>query len=140
VSRLCLFAIALVVSASLSHAALAADQLTGADGAYLDWGVKNCGLQSTVKEHDLVAQANARDSGAFLKGYNQKSASKELGDALAVPARTADMCSDIKTWYGPSGSRIAGLVTWKDAPAAAAAPAKKAAAEGGKKGRGQKRQ
>jgi hypothetical protein len=110
---------------------LADKLLSGEDAAYIDWSVKNCAAKSTDKEHTMVDQANAKDSAEFLRKYM----SKDLSDALATPSKQAAMCADIKKWYGPNGSRIAGLITWESA-AAASSPDKPATdTTAGKKGR-----
>lgn len=89
--------------------ALADKQLSGEDAAYIDWAVNNCGVKSTDKEHTMVDQAIATDSAAFLRKY----VSKNLSDAQSSPAKQASMCADIKSWYGPYGSRFADLIKWE---------------------------
>jgi hypothetical protein len=86
-----------------SGLALADKMLTGEDAAYIDWGVNNCGVKSTDKEHAMVDKANAKDAAGFLRTYQ----SKDLSDARSSPSKQEAMCSDIKTWYGPFGSRFA---------------------------------
>ena len=88
---------------------LADKQLSGEDAAYIDWAVNNCEVKSTDKEHAMVDQANAKDADAFLRKYQ----SKNLSDAQSSPAKQASMCSDIKAWYGPYGSRFADLIKWE---------------------------
>ena len=110
--------------------ALSAEQsLSGEDAAYIDWGVKNCEVTSTDKEHRQVEQATAKSRDTFMKQYM----GKNLSDALASPSKQEAMCKDIKSWYGPQGSRIADLITWRTA--AAAAPDKAAATTATRKGR-----
>ena len=89
--------------------ALADKQLSGEDAAYIDWAVKNCGVKSTDKEHVMLDQANAKDATDFLRKYR----SKNLSDAQSSSAKLATMCADIKAWYGPYGSRFAGLIKWE---------------------------
>ena len=50
-----------------------------------------------------------------------------LSEAKTTPAKTADMCSSIKEWYGPAGSKIVGLITWSNAPPLKDKPAASAA-------------
>ncbi len=114
----------------MSCLARADKMLSGEDAAYIDWGVNNCGVKSTDKEHAMVDQANAKDSAAFLRKYQVTN----LGDALASPSKQAALCADIKAWYGPYGSRFADLIRSENSPAASASD-KGAAAATGRKGR-----
>jgi hypothetical protein len=103
-----------VLSAALPAAYAIADKsLSGEDAAYIDWGVKNCGVISTDKEHFMVEQANAKGRDVFSNQYLRQYQSKSLVEALASPSRQEAMCTDIKAWYGPQGSRILGLINWK---------------------------
>jgi hypothetical protein len=95
--------------------ALADKQLSGEDAAYIDWAVNNCGVKSTDKEHVMVDQANTKDSATFLRKY----LSKNLTDAQSSPAKQSSMCTDIKAWYGPYGSRFADLIRWESGGASA---------------------
>jgi hypothetical protein len=104
--------------------------LSGEDAAYIDWAVNYCGVKSTDKEHTMVDQANAKDRDAFLKKYQ----SKDMSDALSAPSKQASMCADIKTWYGPFGSRFSDLIKW-DSSSAAPASDKSTTATAGRKGR-----
>lgn len=105
--------------------ALADTLLTGEDAAYIDWSVNNCGTKSTDKEHAMVDQANAKDKAGFLRKYM----ATDVGGALDTPNKQVAMCADIKAWYGPSGSRFVGLITWGSA-AAASVPDRPAATAG----------
>jgi len=105
--------IALFGSATAALPALADNGLTGKDAAYIDWGAKNCGVTSTDKEHAMVDQANAKDRDGFLRQYLQEYQNKNLADALATPNKQEAMCKDIKTWYGPLGTRIGDLLKWE---------------------------
>jgi hypothetical protein len=109
-------ALALAAVALWTGGALADKTLSGEDAAYIDWGVKNCGVTSTDKEHGMVDQANAKDSAAFLRQYQ----SKNLADATTSPSKQQAMCADIKAWYGPLGIRISDLIKWDRSPATAA--------------------
>jgi len=93
-----------------THAS-AETNLTGKDAAHIDWGVKNCGVTSTDKEHAMVEQANAKGKTQFIEQWTAES--YRLADAATTPSKQEAMCSDIKGWYGPQGSRIAGLIGWK---------------------------
>ena len=116
-----------------SGGAAAEKGLSGEDAAYIDWGVNNCGAISTDKEHAMVDQANAKDLAGFMRQYM----GKDLSDALSTPNKQAEMCADIKDWYGPLGSRIPGLLKWNRA--AAAAPDKAANSSSSAGGRGRRR-
>ena len=94
--------------------ALADAVLSGEDAAYIDWSVNNCGTKSTDEEHTMVDQANAKDSVGFLRKYQ----SANLSEATSSPGKQEAMCADIKSKYGPAGSRIPGLITWQNAGAA----------------------
>ena len=111
-----------------SSLALADKVLSGEDAAYIDWSVNNCGTKSTDKEHAMVDQANAKDAAGFLRQYM----GKDLSDALATPSKQAAMCADIKGWYGPSGSRIPGLIKWENTAAASSDKPAATTATGGK--------
>jgi hypothetical protein len=126
-TRIGLALVALIVWPGL---ALADKTLSGEDAAYIDWGVNNCGVKSTDKEHVMVDQANAKDADAFLKKYQ----SKDLNGALASPSKQAAMCADIKAWYGPFGSRFVDLIKWEGSPAGAVSD-KSATTTSGRKGR-----
>jgi hypothetical protein len=97
--------------------ALADKMLSGEDAAYIDWAVNNCGVKSTDKEHAMVEYQGT-----------------DLSDARSSPGRQAAMCGDIKTWYGPYGSRFIDLIKW-DSSSAAPASDKSTAATAGRKGR-----
>jgi hypothetical protein len=101
--------------------------LSGEDAAYIDWGVKNCGAKSTGKEHSLVEQANSQDRDGFNQHYLSQYQSKTLVEALASTSKQEAMCTDIKAWYGPQGSRLSDLIMW-ERDTSAAAPDKPAAA------------
>jgi hypothetical protein len=122
--------LALATLVAGSGLALADKMLTGEDAAYIDWGVKNCGVKSTDKEHAMVDKANAKDAAGFLRTYQ----SKDLSDARSSPSKQEAVCSDVKTWYGPFGSRFADLIKWDNSPSTAAsdksAPATTAAGKG----------
>jgi hypothetical protein len=105
--------IALFSSAAAALPALADNGLNGKDAAYIDWGAKNCGVTSTDKEHAMVDQANAKDRDGFLRQYLQEYQNKNLADALATLSKQEAMCKDIKTWYGPLGTRIGNLIKWE---------------------------
>jgi hypothetical protein len=94
--------------------AIADQLLSGEDAAYIDWGVNNCAVKSTDKEHAMVDRASAKDAAGFLRKYQ----SKDLSAAGSSPAKVAALCADIKAWYGPFGSRFADLIRWESASAA----------------------
>jgi hypothetical protein len=110
--------------------ALADNLLSGEDAAYIDWGVNNCSVKSTDKEHTMVDQANAKNAAGFLRKYQ----TKDLSGALSTPAKQAALCADIKAWYGPYGSRFADLIRWESAPTSTASD-KPAGASSPSKGR-----
>ena len=110
--------------------AVADKLLSGEDAAYIDWGVNNCSVKSTDKEHAMVDQANAKDAAGFLRKYQIK----DLSDALASPAKQAALCAEIKGWYGPYGSKFTDLIKW-DSPSASTASDKPASTSPPNKGR-----
>lgn len=112
-------------------AAAAGPAFSGEDAAYIDWGAKNCATKSTAKEHALVDEANTKDSAGFLRKYQ----GKDFGDVLSTPNKQTAMCDQIKSWYGPGGSRIAGMITWENTTAATAAADKPASKSEGRRGR-----
>ncbi len=105
-----IFRIALGVAVA-SPAAFGADTLSGRNAAYIDWAVKYCGAESTDKEHSLIDQAYAKGRDAFVAQYTEQS--NKLGPVVDAPEKQEKMCSDIKEWYGPLGSRSADLLRWK---------------------------
>ena len=127
-TRLGLGMLAWVLSAT---AAPAGPAFSGEDAAYIDWGAKNCATKSTAKEHAMVDEANAKDSAGFLRKYQ----GKDLSDALSTPNKQTAMCDQIKGWYGPNGSRIAGMITWENTGATTAAADKPASKSEGRRGR-----
>jgi hypothetical protein len=109
-SMRCIFQIALGV-AVVSPAAFGADTLSGRNAAYIDWAVKYCGAESTDKEHSLIDQAYAKGKDEFIAQYTEQS--NKLSPAAGSPEMQEKMCSEIKEWYGPLGSRSADLLRWK---------------------------
>jgi hypothetical protein len=117
-------AIGLFTAALLTPDNLRADpRMSGVDAAYIDWSVKNCGVTSTVKEHMMVEQANAKDPETFIGQYASESQSKRLTDALTTPSKREAECADIKARYGPLGTRITDLIKWERAATFADKPA-----------------
>jgi hypothetical protein len=114
-TRLVLGILAWVLSAASASAGPA---FSGEDAAYIDWGAKNCATKSTDKEHTIVDEANAKDSAGFLRKYQGK-----------------DLSDQIKGWYGPGGSRIAGMITWENTSTTTAAADKPASKSEGRRGR-----
>lgn len=108
----------------------AAEEFSGKTAAYIDWAVKNCSCKSTDQEHKLVEQANATDKAhdSFQKAYLLQFQSKELSEVPAGERALQDKCDGLKGLFGPSGSRIAGLITWDKAPASASSSSSSAAA------------
>jgi hypothetical protein len=125
-----------LVLALTSPPALAAESISGADAAYLDWAVVNCELKTTDKEHGLAEAANATGGAAFQKGLVEQ---RRRLAAVTTPTAKASLCGDLKDWYGPSGSRTEGLLTWPQAPAPGVSVGKKTGSEGGGKGGGHRR-
>ena len=121
-------------------AAGAAEVISGRDAAYIDWAVRNCAVKSSAKEHGLIDQSKLINETAFTRDYMSAFQSKVLADAISTPQKTDTLCTEIKAWYGPIGSRIADLLVWAEAPPpdkpkAATATAK---GDGGRRGhRGQ---
>ena len=113
---------ALVCGLAASPAIAAESNLTGKDAAHIDWGVKNCGVTSTDKEHTMVEQANAKGRDQFVAQWTTES--NKLVDAASTSNKQDAMCGDIKGWYGPQGSRIAGLISWKSDAAPSTTKAK----------------
>jgi hypothetical protein len=91
--------------------AIADNNFTGKDAAYIDWGVKNCDVVSSEKEHKLAEQANANGGNQFIQQWTDESS--KLAEAFKTQGKQASFCSDIKEWYGPLGSRISELINWK---------------------------
>ena len=94
--------------------------MSGRDAAYVDWGVKYCEGMSTDKEHAMVEQANANNREDFIRQYAKES--NKVAAASDKPDMRDRMCSEIKAWYGPAGSRIADLLRWKPEPPADGKP------------------
>lgn len=87
-------------------------QISGKDAAYIDWAVRNCEVASTDKEHMLIERMTPKDRVVFSKQYE----SINLTALVETPAKQEAMCKDIRAWYGPDGSRIAGLLKWERSP------------------------
>ena len=115
--------------------AQAADTLHGSDAAYLDWAVVTCEFKTTVKEHELADAANRTGGAAYQQDFQQQRA--KLLAPLSPTAQTS-RCEEMKDWYGPSGSKIAGLLTWPQAPQPGVPVGKKTGSEGGGKGGGRR--
>jgi hypothetical protein len=124
----------ILLGAMAAGSALADDSLSGRDAAFIDWGVKNCAMTSTAREHVLVEQANGKGREAFSDQYMREYQGKSLAEAAATPNRQEAMCTDIKAWYGPQGRRIADLVTWGSATSDAATDKAAGAKSGNHKG------
>jgi hypothetical protein len=73
--------------------------------------VKNCEVVSSEKQHKLAEQANANGGNQFIKQWTEESS--KVAEASKSQGKQASMCSDIKEWYGPLGSRISVLTKWK---------------------------
>ncbi len=102
-----------------AHPAASAEKaFTGEDAAYIDWAFKTCEMVSTPKEHAL-ADAAAQKAEAYTRGYSQQM--QKLIDAPppASELLAKEKCDEVKSWYGPVGTRIAGLINDKNKPAAA---------------------
>ncbi len=127
------------LSCALAAAATAAAKtgLTGKEAAHVDWSVKNCAATSTDKEHRLVDLANAKGHDQFVARWMAES--NKLAAAADTAAKRNSLCSDIKGWYGPQGSRIAGLITWKRNAAPSNSQVRSTGEAGGRR-RGRKRQ
>jgi hypothetical protein len=105
----------LVLTAALSSTHGMADpKFTGKDAAYIDWAAKNCEAASTEKEHKLAEEGNAKGGDQFIREWTEQGSKIAAGSS--TPSKQEAMCSDIKEWYGPSGSRLSGLITWKREP------------------------
>jgi hypothetical protein len=136
ISRAWLVLLGAMAAAGSSHAD---ESLSGRDAAYIDWGVKNCAMTSIAREHMLVEQANGKGREAFSDQYMREYQGKSLTEAAAMPNRQEAMCTDIKAWYDPQGSRIADLVTWGSATPPDAVPDKAAGAKSGNRKGGHRR-
>jgi hypothetical protein len=129
------FAPALVVACLLiaSGSAHAEEKFTGSTAAYMDWASGHCGGKSTDKEHRLADGANDTGGAPYLKAYAQDRTKLE---AITTPAAVDDMCANIKAWYGPDGTRIAGLVEWAKAGKSETVGTKSSADTPAKSGKG----
>lgn len=117
---------------------VSAEEFNGKTAAYIDWAVKNCGCKSTDQEHKLVEHANATDKGhdAFQRAYLAQFQSKELSEGPVDEKARQEKCEGLKGLYGPTGSRVAGLIVWDKAPGSATASSGSSAAPvSGKRGR-----
>ena len=113
--RVWMIGLSLGLPLSVAEIAMAEDRISGADAAYIDWATANCGLKSTDKEHRLADAANAGGGPAFKKGFDEEI---RKFAALRTDQDRSETCSNVKSWYGPDGSRIPGLVQWsKSGPA-----------------------
>ena len=104
---------AMAALALTAVAAIADTAFTGKDAAHIDWSAKNCEATSTDKEHRLVDEANAKGRDRFVALWMAESG--KLVETADTPSKRESLCSDIKGWYGPQGSRISGLITWNSA-------------------------
>jgi len=121
----------MIACALCATPALAGPTLSGEDAAYIDWGAKNCGTKSTAKEHAMVDQANAQHAASFMRKYQ----GTNLSDDTNTTNKQTAMCDQIKGWYGPGGSRIAGMITWENTGATTAAADKPASKSEGRRSR-----
>ncbi len=110
---------------------VAANALTGTGAAHIDWTVKNCGAKSTDKEHQLVDAATAVARDKFQADYFKEIAGPKLTKALERKSDTEALCAEMRQWYGPSVSRVAGLLAWsKESPSADGSSPKSAGSSG----------
>lgn len=94
----------------------AAKPFSADDAFAIDWGVKNCEFKSTDAEHALADAANSKNADAFNKQYAKAFEDKKWTTALAQPDSKTQLCTDLKGQYGPSGTRLPGLIKWQGAP------------------------
>lgn len=125
---------AVIVVAAVTSPAWADRPLTGEDAAIIDWAVKNCEFKSTDREHGLVDDTRKKAEAVFNKQYMLQFANKAFEEAAADKDKKRRMCESIKEWYGPSGSRVPGLVSWAGAPEYAAPGGSPKSGEGRKGG------
>lgn len=98
-----LAALALAVA---SPPAAAEAAFTGADAAYVDWGVKSCGLKGTDVARALVEAARGKGADAFNRQYMQQFQSEAFTAASADKTKRDRLCRDVREWYGKSGTRF----------------------------------
>jgi hypothetical protein len=121
-----------LVAAVFSTHGIADTKFTGKDAAYIDWAAKNCEVASTEKEHKLAEEGNAKGGDQFIRQWTEQGS--KLTEVSNTPSKQEAMCSDIKEWYGPSGSRLSGLITWKrELPAQTKATSSSQAPDSGKR-------
>ena len=78
------------------------------DAAYIDWAYSNCQIVSSEKERKLASLASSRGGDTFVKAYELQF--KKLATAGQTGEARQAACEQIKSWYGPAGSRIAELL------------------------------
>ena len=104
--------ILVLCTAIASLPVFAADHgFSGKDAAYIDWSANNCGVASTDKGHVMVDQARAKNENEFMRVWTSES--YKLLETPSSPAKIETMCSQIKEWYGPVGTRFSDLISWK---------------------------
>jgi hypothetical protein len=123
---------ALVCAIAASHAT-AESAFTGKDAAHIDWGVRNCAAVITDKERKLVDEANTKAKAQFVEQWTAES--NKLIAAADSQSKQQALCASIKDWYGPLGSRIAGLVSWNKEASSDTKSASSTQPSAGRKGR-----
>ncbi|MDX2205472.1 MAG: hypothetical protein NW223_22170 [Hyphomicrobiaceae bacterium] len=112
---------------------------TGETAALIDWAVKTCELRSSARTRELVEQAKAKAQARFSEQYMKGFSSKLLAEANASRKAEQKLCEQLTAWYGPAGSRIAGLLHPPPAPLPATGQTRHETARtkgGGEKGPG----
>jgi hypothetical protein len=105
--------------------AIADRLLSGEEAAYIDWGVNNCGVRSSDKEHAMVDKADAKDAGGLPAQVSEQRLERctrfagqsggavrrhqglvrSLREPLRGPHQLgACVCGDLRTGVGSHGS------------------------------------
>jgi hypothetical protein len=126
--------VVVLCAAIASFPAFADHALNGKDAAYIDWSANNCGVASTDKAHVMVDQARAKNEKEFMRVWTSES--YRLLEMPSSPAKIETMCSQIKEWYGPVGTRFSDLIGWKRDSASDSKARPASGASEGRKGKG----
>jgi hypothetical protein len=121
-----------VLCAPIAHLPALADQVFGGkDAAHIDWAASNCGVASTDKAHALVDKAKSKNEKEFSRIWTSES--YRLLETPGSSPKAATLCSQIKEWYGPVGTRFSDLIKWtQDRPEGAKAQSATGRSEGRK--------
>ena len=124
------------LSVPMPRAAAGEPKFGGAEAADMDWAVINCEFKATEKERQLADAGNATGSPAHQKALQEQRAKLRN---IATPTAIASRCEEMKSLYGPAGSKIAGLLTWPQAGPPPTTVGKSTSSDTGRKGGGKRR-